>query len=205
MKNILKKLHTIQSEVGHMEKDGKNTFQNYKYLSETQVTLTMKKLLDKHEVVFIHSSEIINLTEATPTKQGTKQFITNLKVVYRFYDIESGEFVEGHVAGQGEDTGDKGVYKAITGAIKYIFMKNFMIPTGDDPEKTSDKPQAQSEETFIPDDRGNLDIGKIVCNDCSSPILTKDGAEDTKVIEYSKSKYNVPVCWECQQKRKSNG
>jgi len=64
---------------------------------------------------------------------------------------------------------------------------------------------SKSEETFIPDDRGNLDIGKIVCNDCSSPILTKDGAEDTKVIEYSKSKYNVPVCWTCQQKRKSNG
>jgi len=137
MKNILKKLHTIQKAVEHMEKDGRNTFQNYNYLSETQVTLEMKKLLDENGVLFTHGSKIINTYEISPTSKGTRQFVVNIEVNYKFYDIDSGEFVEGVVVGQGSDTADKGVYKAITGAIKYVFMKNFMIPTGDDPEKTS--------------------------------------------------------------------
>lgn len=36
--------------------------------------------------------------------------------------------------GDGLDKGDKGLYKAYTGAIKYLLMKTFLIPTGDDPE-----------------------------------------------------------------------
>ena len=34
--------------------------------------------------------------------------------------------------------GDKGTYKAITGANKYLLFKLFQIETGDDPEKDSD-------------------------------------------------------------------
>jgi hypothetical protein len=47
-------------------------------------------------------------------------------------------------AGMGNDrakngtVGDKGVYKAITGANKYVLFKLFQIETGDDPEQVSD-------------------------------------------------------------------
>jgi hypothetical protein len=137
MKNILAKLHAIQAEVGKMEKDGYNDFQNYKYLSETQVTLKMKDLLDKHKVMFLPKSieeKVVN--EISPTSKGTKQYVTTVKITYAFADIETGEMYEGSIEGQGSDTADKGIYKAITGGIKYIFMKTFNIPTGDDPEKT---------------------------------------------------------------------
>ena len=40
----------------------------------------------------------------------------------------------GAITGTGGDQTDKGMYKAITGAIKYIFIKHFLIPTQDDPE-----------------------------------------------------------------------
>ena len=52
------------------------------------------------------------------------------------------------------EVGDKGVYKAITGAVKYIFMKNFLIPTGDDPEKDNNKSEPEKKETI--DDRETL-------------------------------------------------
>ncbi len=46
-------------------------------------------------------------------------------------------------AGAGNDrnkngVGDKGTYKAITGATKYALMKTFLLETGDDPEVASD-------------------------------------------------------------------
>ena len=133
MQKILKKLHTIQTEIQKMEKDGYNDFQRYNYLSETQITVKMKQLLDKHKVVFSHSSKITNIIPFKNAK-GVQNFLTNVLVGYAFYDIESGEKIRGEASGQGTDSGDKGVYKAITGAIKYIYMKNFLIPTGDDPE-----------------------------------------------------------------------
>lgn len=127
---IYAKLAAIRGEVGYMTKDGKNTSQGYSYLSETQVAVTFKELLDKYKVHFEYSSEITNVT---PTPSG-KQMLTDVQVNYSFVDIETGEKSTGRAAGQGSDPTDKGVYKAITGAVKYIFMKTFLIPTGDDPE-----------------------------------------------------------------------
>jgi hypothetical protein len=139
MNNILKKLHAVRASVKKMEKDGRNEFQNYNYLSETQITLKIKELLDEHGIVFTHSSKITNILNFQNAK-GATNFLTNVEIAYSFYDIASGEKIEGTACGQGTDAGDKGVYKAITGATKYIFMKNFLIPTGDDPEKDNNEP-----------------------------------------------------------------
>lgn len=130
MKALLKKLAEVQKEVGYMKKGGKNTSQGYKYLSEAQIADKFKTLLEEHGIFFVYSSEITN---TYPSPSG-KQTVTDVKVHYQFVDVDSGEVLEGFAAGQGSDATDKGVYKAITGAVKYIFMKTFLIPTGDDPE-----------------------------------------------------------------------
>lgn len=145
--NILQKLHLIQSEIEHMEKDGHNNFQNYSYLSETQVTLKMKQLFDLHKVMFVYNSQITDKLEISPTKAGTKQYVVDVRVDYKFVDVESGESVDGYACGQGSDVADKGVYKAITGAIKYIYMKTFNIPTGDDPERDAPRKSVQRTNT----------------------------------------------------------
>ena len=36
--------------------------------------------------------------------------------------------------GVGEDAGDKAIYKALTGALKYFYIQLLSLPTGDDPE-----------------------------------------------------------------------
>lgn len=133
MKNILKKLNNIQKKVERMDKDGYNEHFKYNYLSETQITEYFKKLLQDECVFFQYQSEIKNILTFV-NKSGVQQFLTNVNVKYAFYDTETGEKIEGEASGQGADGGDKGVYKAITGAVKYIFMKTFLIPTGDDPE-----------------------------------------------------------------------
>lgn len=133
MKNILAKLAKIRNDIDPMKKDGKNIKQNYAFLSDKQITLEVSKLLEKHNVVITHNDRTEPLIQYT-NNSGTTTFLTTVYVDYTFWDVDSGESISGSVVGQGTDTGDKGVYKAITGAFKYLYVKTFNIPTEDDPE-----------------------------------------------------------------------
>ena len=133
MKAILESIHKVQKDIKNMVKDGTNDFQHYNYLSETQVTTKMKELFDEHDIFFQYSSKITKTIE-----YGSSKFLTEVEVTYKFHDVETSECLEGTACGQWVDSGDKGVYKAITGAVKYIYMKTFNIPTGDDPENSKD-------------------------------------------------------------------
>lgn len=133
MKNILQKLALIRNDIDPMRKDGKNVKQNYAFLSDKQITLEVSKLLEKHNVVITHNDRTEPPVQYT-NNSGTTTFLTTVYVDYTFWDVDSGESISGCVVGQGVDTGDKGVYKAITGAFKYLYVKTFNIPTEDDPE-----------------------------------------------------------------------
>lgn len=124
MKNILQKLHSIMSEVDFIAKDKTNEFHKYKYASEQAIKETLHPILLKHKVLFTLSASNIRHVGS----------LTDIDFVYKFIDIESCEILEGTFTGTGEDKLDKGTYKAITGAIKYILTSTFLIPTGDDPE-----------------------------------------------------------------------
>lgn len=141
--SLLKKMAGIQKDVQYMQKEGRNASQGYRFLSERQITEKFKELFEQHGVVFHYESKI---TDVRPTPSG-KQLLTAVDVLYRFIDVDTGESIEGQAAGQGTDANDKGVYKAITGAIKYIFMKTFLIPTGDDPEDDSREPEGKKAAT----------------------------------------------------------
>jgi len=132
MKAILKKLHAIMSEVDFIEKDKKNDHFKYTYASEYAIKTALHEKLVAHGVLFTLS--------ATDVKKDDQ--ITTVNFHYRFIDIESAEELVGTFAGQGQDNADKGVWKAVTGAIKYILTSTFLIPTGDDPE--ADEPKAST-------------------------------------------------------------
>jgi hypothetical protein len=140
---IYEKLHAIQKDVEKMAKTGKNQERGYDYLTESDVSKTFKKLFEKHRVFFTYDSII---QEVRPSPTG-KQLITDVTVDYEFVDLDTLEKHGGTAAGQGSDATDKGVYKAITGAVKYIFMKTFLIPTGDDPERDTKRPAARASTT----------------------------------------------------------
>lgn len=131
--SVIKKLHEVQKEVTRLAKEGRNDAQGYSYLQESQIAETFKDLFEKNGLFFTYSSSI---DEVRPSPSG-KQLVTDVTIHYQFVDVETGEYIDGFVAGQGSDATDKGVYKGITGAVKYIFMKTFLIPTGDDPENDS--------------------------------------------------------------------
>ena len=121
---ILKKLHSIMSEVPFIEKDKRNEHQRYKYASEQAIKMAIQPLLVKHKVLFtVQGIEIERSGE-----------ITTGKFIGSFIDVESGERIDLTLYAEGWDKQDKSYYKCITGAIKYILTSTFLIPTGDDAE-----------------------------------------------------------------------
>lgn len=144
--NLSKKMLKIMAEVGYVQKEGFNDFQKYRYAKESDIAAKVRESLIKHNVFAFSSVSKIGALEYT-TKKGDTQFLVSVIVSVTFVDADSGESYTAQFPGDGADTGDKGIYKAITGAEKYALMKTFLIETGDDPEK--DEPEQRAIKTGV--------------------------------------------------------
>jgi len=146
-KTLVQKLNEVSKDIGYLQKDKKNKMQNYSYLSEAKIKEVFKKEFEKNGILFNYSTDEVREYEISPTSRGTKQFCTIAKGTYRLMDVDSDQEIVGTWHGSGTDTGDKGLYKAITGGIKYVLNTNFLIPSGDDPENDGKGENGGSGET----------------------------------------------------------
>lgn len=135
MKNVLKKLNKVMDEVGRIPKNGRNDFHHYDYVMESDTTDKVRESFVKHGLVLIPDSEEISVRERVDKDGVLVPDITRLKIKVTIYDTETAESLSFNVYGEGLDSGDKGVYKAFTGAMKYGLLKSLLISTGDDPEQ----------------------------------------------------------------------
>jgi len=118
-------------ELGYLQKRGYNDHHKYNYATEADVSEAVRALLVKHGVLFIPNV----VPESVSRVNGT----TSLLVECVFINAEQpSDRLAVVMAGDGWDKGDKGPYKAVTGAVKYALMKTFLIPTGDDPERATE-------------------------------------------------------------------
>lgn len=146
--SILRKLLEVMRECGYIQKDKKNTFHNYNYASEAAIKDRVHTSLVEHGVLpqfslrGLKEREIIRMKDGKPQ---TPDWLTTADVHYKFMCVETGEFIEGTFYGCGVDPADKGLYKAITGAIKYILTSQFLIATGDDPENDEGRTQTKAD------------------------------------------------------------
>jgi hypothetical protein len=132
-RKLVGKLAAILADIPRVEKRGHNSHFKYDYAMEADFLDVVRPLLAA-KGIFVTSSI------ASIDRQGE---ITTVQTRHAFHDSETGEVLEVMGAGQGADKQDKGVYKAVTGAMKYFIAKNFLISTGDDPEKVDEeKPKA---------------------------------------------------------------
>jgi len=122
--SLYAKLAEVVTEVGRVPKKGRNDFHKYDYVREEDLLEAIRGALAKRQIALLPSAP-------TVVRDGT---LTTVHMTFTFADGESGETHTVEWAGTGEDKGDKGLYKAYTGALKYFLMKTFLIPTGDDPE-----------------------------------------------------------------------
>lgn len=132
-RKLVSKLAEVMKQVKYIQKNGFNSFNKYKYATEADVNEKIREVLAEQNVIMIPNMKSHAVREHT-NRSGKTEYIVTVEVEFTFMDGETGETITFTQYGEGQDSGDKGTYKAMTGAQKYALMKAFMIPTGDDPE-----------------------------------------------------------------------
>jgi hypothetical protein len=143
MKELLTALQAAAMEVGYVQKKGRNDFQNYNYVTESDVVAQTREALLNNDIVMIPSVESVSSDE-----YGN----TNIIVLYTVHHTASGQSLTFKMAGAGNDknskgVGDKGIYKALTGCNKYALLKALQLATGDDPENEKEEPVRNAPQT----------------------------------------------------------
>lgn len=167
--NIYEKINAIMAEVQKLQKDDNVAFGNTKYkaLSEEKVTTIMRQQLVKHKLVVY------------PVWQEWSRTgnITHVNVQYRMVNVENPEeFIEIASCGDGADTQDKGSGKAMTYAFKYMWLRTFALPTGEDPDKISSEELDAKEAELIT--KKDVALLKKIIGEENFPAWTKHFGKD---------------------------
>lgn len=176
-KNIFQRISAVMQDVQYLAKDDQIEFGKTKYraISEEKVTTTIRKSLITHGIVIV------------PVKQEHSKdgVLTTVDVTYRIQNVEDeSDYIEAVSSGTGVDTQDKGVGKAMTYAYKYLLLRTFAIPTGEDPDKIS---SADLDDRFSREQKVEYidDIKKKVLLDSLEVV----GSDIESTLQYFQKKY----------------
>ena len=211
-KNIFQRLSAITQELSTVAKNlevgtGKS---QYKAVGEADVLREVKPLEAKHGVYsypysrrIIESGTIENekIDYQTKEKIVQKSLFERIETIYRFVNVDNPtEYIDITTYGDGIDTQDKSVGKAMTYGDKYALMKAYKIITGDDSDaKPSEalkglqtKPaNPVSKETIAKCNQLNIDLEN-VAKYLKKPVEMLDD-EEVKVCVARKEKQNAKV------------
>jgi len=139
-RGLIVKLCEVMASVGYMQKRGANTSQGYKYLKEADIADAMREEFAKRNVFIFPNlvkNERVKVVRSKTFRDVIEEkvtYATDVEIDWTFVDGDTGQEKTCRIPGCSESPGDKGVYVAMTGSEKYLLMKSFLIPTGDDPE-----------------------------------------------------------------------
>ena len=140
---ISKAMLEAQKNMGLVGKTSQNKFDNYKYANLEDYYKVCRGIFHEHGVFITESVETQHELDGRKTKKGEDQYGAAIRLVLRLTH-SSGQWIEISSVGEGQDRGDKGTYKAITGARKYAIAMAANLVTSDDPEK--DDPSQSSKD-----------------------------------------------------------
>lgn len=141
---IYRALAAVQARVKAAAKSGANEYDHYSYAMLNDYCEVIRVPMAENGLAL--SVDIESVERLTPRKTargGEEQVV--LVVVKGILMHESGETLSFTGYGEGQDRSDKAIYKAITGAKKYLIANIFNVPTSDDPEKDSDAERDQAQ------------------------------------------------------------
>ena len=143
--NIYKKMSAVTTELTAVAKNlnvgiGKSA---YTAVGEADVLAAVKPLEEKHGIYsYPYSRKIVeaDLITTSSEYQGKVTEKSNrylrIETVYRFVNIDNPEeYIDITTYGDGIDSQDKAVGKAMTYSDKYALLKAYKIITGDDPDQ----------------------------------------------------------------------
>lgn len=147
-KSLSQKLVEIMAVIPRIEKKGWNDFHKYHYLREEDLVETLRQEFVSRGIILMPSVRGYTHDIRLKPDGKTEGILTTVEMTFKFIDSNTGETESFNWAGTGDDKGDKGLYKAYTGAEKYFLMKTFLVPTGDDPERD----EKLDQQTVVPND-----------------------------------------------------
>lgn len=200
---LYEKLSLAMKSCSYIEKTGENTFHGYSYVTSSDVLERVNDALTSVGLITAVTPTLLDLREVQTAKGNIDKHAT-ISVTISIIDIETGESVQISGIGSGQDSGDKAIMKAETAAIKYAYMLSFCIATGDDPEadnNTDLNTQATPPpKVSIARERAKMNqpivTNDLHCADCGCTI-------SSKVSSFSKQRYHMPLCMNCQKNHQS--
>ena len=141
--NLWDKLSAITAEVGRVPKNGFNEFHKYKFATESDVVEAVTKACHDHRVHISSRQKpgSVKVEPAPADKDGkVKGVRATVTVIVRLRNVDAPDEVEEYeFEDHADDTGDKAIKKASTGAKKYALLLGFNVATGDDPDADNGK------------------------------------------------------------------
>lgn len=119
----------IMSDVDAIKKEKKNQQQGFMFRGIDDMMNSLHGLFAKHGVFIIPIVESYDVKER-PTKSGGINYFTHAVITFNF-TAQDGSFISIKNVGEAMDSGDKGMNKAMSIALKYALMQAFLIPTED--------------------------------------------------------------------------
>lgn len=174
--SIYKKILAVQAAVGRVAKTGFNSFHKYYYVTEADLMDALRPALIEQGLVIIMTGMEAETGFCTDGKRWAKA-----KLHYLIADADGKEQITTSTEGYAEDSFDKAIYKAETGAAKYLYYKLFMVSTGDDPER-EEAPQPATSKA------GN---SKQTSFKKASEVATPKNPEVTKLKDLLLAAYNA--------------
>lgn len=141
--NIAAAIGKVVQECGYVASDATNAFHRYSYLSDEKLLGHVRGSMASHGLAIVPMTVTHEKEEVKTAKGKTEVLVTTTTTFLLSHS--SGEWMHVQCLAMGQDSGDKGPYKAATGALKYALRQVFLIATGDDAEKESQEAR-QSEE-----------------------------------------------------------
>lgn len=196
---IYEAICNAMSEVGAIAKTKRNAQQGFNYRGVDDVMNSLQPILVKHRIFAVPNVLKIQQTERQSTK-GTAMLHTVADVKYTFY-TDDGSHVDCVVTGEGMDTGDKSIPKALSIAFKYACFQIFCIPT----EETAPDPDAESHNIDAQKDTKKTEKKEenkektVVCPKCNNPILPIK--INDRLIQPDEVKEKMGMCYPCYKKQ----
>jgi hypothetical protein len=198
IKEIVAALVAAEKEMGEVHRGGRNQHDQYNYATIENILDATKEILLKHGILVIASTETV-MDAVHNGKTPSNRVFLNMEVMLAH---TSGQYIIVKSVGEGVDSRDKAVYKAITGARKYAQTGALNLATSDnDPDADGGDdhkdPKQQARETQANqqlglgaapsgDDEGSLDAESV-----RKRVMVLCGAKKippAKVVSWLKAK-----------------
>lgn len=179
---LKQKLAEVRRRISYIQKRGHNERFNYSYVTAADLAGAVGDALADLEVIVIPRLESISYESISPNP-GYQDRLTRVIMTYTFMDVDSAEELKVKTPGEGRDPGDKGPYKAMTGALKYALLQTFLIATGDDPEDERVEVGSRT------GNNGNGTGDSVISNEQVTEIqllIEQTGTDVAKMLEYFK-------------------